>query len=169
WITKFKRHNKLRRVILHSEALSAPLETLSAESTKILSENSETNKSELGETELGESELSETELGKSELSETKLDKSELEVIKPNFFEINNINMLIGDLLANNEDIIKIVKHNFKDNSEVSDDNKLLPLLLVTVTKAVEALKKVIRYQKSLEAKKEFNENRLKILRKTFKK
>ncbi|CAG8455407.1 158_t:CDS:2, partial [Cetraspora pellucida] len=138
---EFAKKNQNLRHHNIAKAVSATTINNCWKAIKILSENSETNESELGETELGESELGEIELGESELDETKLDESELKVIKLNFSEVNDINILIGNLLANNKDIIKIIKHNFEDNSEVSnDDNELLSSSLVTVTEAVEALK-----------------------------
>ncbi|CAG8834200.1 35636_t:CDS:2, partial [Racocetra persica] len=135
--------------------------------------NSEPSESELGGTELDESELGENMLGENELGRSELDKSELEAIEPDIPKVDDIDILIDDLSVDNspkvqqliqdieeysylidqpvitediftdEGIIEIVKHNFEDN------------------KAVEVLKKVIRYQEGLEAEKGFDEDGLK--------
>jgi len=63
-----------------------------------------------------------------------------------------------------EGIVEMVKAEFQDNNETDDDEPpLLPP--VTITEAIEALKKVIRYQESLEMGKGFDEKGLMMLRK----
>ncbi|CAG8535175.1 25913_t:CDS:1 [Dentiscutata erythropus] len=68
-------------------------------------------------------------------------------------------------------IIKMVNYNFDKEAEKTEDNdEEDPLLsLITITEATKALEKVIRYQKSLEVRKEFKENKLIMLRKKLKK
>ncbi|CAG8555072.1 34452_t:CDS:2, partial [Racocetra persica] len=110
------------------------------------------SESELGGTELDESELDENMLDENELGRSELDKSELEAIESDipkdieeYSKLIDQPVIIEDILTD-EDIIEMVKHDFKDNSEVSDDNnEPPPPPLVTVTEAVKALKKVIRY------------------------
>ncbi|CAG8517124.1 10278_t:CDS:2 [Diversispora eburnea] len=80
---------------------------------------------------------------------------------------------IIDQLARTEDIlteniiIKIAINEFYNNNKTdddkTDDDKRLLSSPITVTEAIEVLKKVISYQKSLEVRKEFNKNELKIL------
>src|SRR5690349_19436161 len=95
--------------------------------------------------------LDENELGRSEL-----DESELEAIEPNIPKIDDIDMLIDDLSVNDslkvqqliqdieeysylidqpviaediltdEGIIEMVKHDFEDNSKVSNNDDELP-------------------------------------------
>ena len=65
---------------------------------------------------------------------------------------------------NDEGIIEMVKAEFHDNNE-TDDDEPPPPPSVTITEAIEALKKVIRYQESLEMGKRFDEKGLLMLRK----
>ncbi|CAG8667749.1 9811_t:CDS:1, partial [Diversispora eburnea] len=65
-----------------------------------------------------------------------------------------------------EGIIEIVIHEFCNNDDESDNEEgSLPPPPITIIEAIDALKKVISYQESLEVRKEFNENELSILRK----
>ncbi|CAG8636549.1 14565_t:CDS:1 [Dentiscutata erythropus] len=67
-------------------------------------------------------------------------------------------------ILTDEEIIEIVMDEFCDNeTDDNDDNEELPPPPITIMEAIEALKKVIRYQESLDVGKGFNENGLIIL------
>ncbi|CAG8782703.1 8700_t:CDS:2, partial [Racocetra persica] len=107
----------------------------------------------------------------NELERSELGKSELEVIKLDISKVNDINILIDDLLVDNSSKVQqliqdIEKYSYLINQPVITKDILTDK--ITVTEAVEMLKKIIRYQKDLEAEKGSNKNRLKMLRKNLK-
>ncbi|CAG8630702.1 5299_t:CDS:1, partial [Racocetra persica] len=69
-----------------------------------------------------------------------------------------------------EGIIEIVNYEFdkEENEAKNNDDKDPPSFLITITKAIKALKKVISYQESLEVRKGFKKNELIALQKKLK-
>ncbi|RHZ81279.1 hypothetical protein Glove_122g118 [Diversispora epigaea] len=65
-------------------------------------------------------------------------------------------------------IIEIIIYEFHNSDDKTDEELSLPLL-ITMIKAIDALKKVISYQESLKVKKGFNGSELIILQKKFRK
>ncbi|CAG8820856.1 6798_t:CDS:2, partial [Racocetra persica] len=71
---------------------------------------------------------------------------------------DNAAMILEDLSAENnlnilmdKDIIKMVKDEFRDNeTDDKDNDEEEPPSLKTITEAIEALEKVIRYQEDLD-------------------
>ncbi|CAG8844410.1 34994_t:CDS:2, partial [Gigaspora margarita] len=76
---------------------------------------------------------------------------------------DDVDMLVEDFLIENnldEGIIEMVNYEFRDDNDENDDNnddEPSPPPPITITKATEALKKVIKFQESLEVRKGFNE------------
>jgi hypothetical protein len=123
--------------------------------------------------EIDELEIDEIEMDESEISEHE-SENEINLLDDQQLiqDIEEYTCLINqpakteDALTD-EGIIEMVIHEFRNSDDETDEEELPLPSPITMMEAIDALKKVISYQESLEVGKGFNENELTILRKRF--
>ncbi|CAG8701861.1 10241_t:CDS:2, partial [Scutellospora calospora] len=86
-------------------------------------------------------------------------------------EVDDVDMLVEDLSVENYSEVQELKSNIEEYAYLIDQLVITEDVLTDegiIEMATEALEKVIKFQESLEVRKGFNEQELKVLRKKFK-